>query len=78
MSAAILALSMGGCATAHSDRPVILTQCPPLVDYDKDDQQVLAAEIAKLPPDATIPEFLNDYSKLRDICRRIKKLTTKK
>lgn len=46
---------------------------PPIVAYSKADQLAVKSDLQKLPSDATIPKFLNDYSKLRDICRRIKK-----
>ena len=62
------ALAMG----KFPDIPVVLAQCPPLIDYDQatltKSAQELRALLAKDPRAAT-PVLMRDYRSLRDECR---------
>jgi len=40
--------------------------CPPVVDYSRQQQTRLADEVAMLPEDALIIDWLSDYAVLRD------------
>jgi hypothetical protein len=62
-----------------SGQPVIITKtmCPPLVPYAAALQKKAARELNTLGPDAALPKFMTDYSKLRDACRAIEKRNKK-
>ena len=52
-----------GCEKAGS-RPTY-SACPPVVDYSRAEQAQVAEEVAALPEDALIAEWLADYAVLR-------------
>lgn len=69
---------LSGCLTVPSElstNVTVKTVCPELVKYDRATQTKIAEELEQLHGDAILPEIMNDYAKLRDICR---KFTTKK
>ncbi len=43
--------------------------CPPVVEYSRAEQARVAEEVATLPESALIPEWLVDYTVLRDQVR---------
>jgi hypothetical protein len=55
---------LNACAMAGSDAPP--SACPPVVDYSRPKQARLADEVARLPEDALIIDWLSDYAVLRD------------
>ena len=58
---------LSGCARAGFDaRP---GACPPVVEYSRAEQARIADEVAALPEDAVITEWLADYTVLRDQAR---------
>jgi hypothetical protein len=61
MAATIL---LSACAMVGSETPP--SACPPVVDYSRPQQARLADEVAKLPEDALIIDWLSDYAVLRD------------
>ena len=73
LSAALIPLLLIGCVTAASDGQsvVVKIQCPVLVRYDKAIQAKIADELDDLPAGSPLRSLVNDYLKLRDICRRI-------
>lgn len=40
--------------------------CPPVVEYSRAEQVIVAQEVAALPEGAIIPEWLADYAVLRE------------
>jgi hypothetical protein len=74
LSAATIVLLLSGCVTEASDgRSVtIKIECPVLVQYDKALQSKIADELDELPAGSPLRQLVNDYLKLRDICRKIK------
>lgn len=79
LSSVLIVLLLTGCVTVASDDAVVVRiECPALVKYDKEIQARLADELDSLPPGSQLRQLINDYSKLRDMCRRIKKITAKK
>ena len=75
LSSVPIVLLLTGCVTVASDGgavAIVRIECPALVKYDKEIQTRLADEIDSLPPGSPLRQLINDYSKLRDICRRIK------
>ena len=75
LSAVIVTTLLSGCVTVHSElstNVTVKTVCPELVKYDRETQARIAEELMKLPEAAILPEIMNDYAKLRDICRKIK------
>jgi hypothetical protein len=71
---AAIALPLSGCVTeASSDGQsvVVKIECPVLVQYDKVIQAKIADELDSLPSGSPLRQLVNDYLKLRDICRRI-------
>ena len=55
------------CAGVSSDaRP---SACPPVVGYSQAEQARVAEEVAALPEEALIPDWLADYAVLRDQAR---------
>lgn len=72
LSIALMTPLLGACKTVPSE-PLIVTTCPPLAKYDKEMQKRTAQELKALPPGSSLPKYMNDYSKLRDACRKIKR-----
>jgi len=64
---AIATLLLSGCAGVGSDTSP--SGCPPVVVYSQAEQSRLAGEIAALPEDALILDWLADYAVLRDQAR---------
>ena len=74
LSSVLIALLLTGCVTVASDDAVVVRiECPALVKYDKEIQVRIADELDSLPPGSSLRQLINDYSKLRDICRKIRK-----
>ncbi len=48
-----------------SSEPVVGV-CPPIVEYNREEQALVATEIENLPEDAVIIDWLADYSLLRE------------
>jgi PBP1b-binding outer membrane lipoprotein LpoB len=74
LSVALIALVLTGCGTAASSPTSTLTvqtRCPPLVKYTKDFQAQAAKELETLPHGSATQALVNDYLRLRDICRKI-------
>lgn len=65
---AIAASLLGGCATAGSDRPPAAA-CPPVVGYDVDLQERVAAEVEALAQGSAVVDLLSDYAVMRDQAR---------
>ena len=65
---------LAGCSVPRSGiRTIVLNQCPPLVDYSKDQQKLAAEELKKIYTDSQIANMIVDYSKLREACRIVNK-----
>ena len=75
LSSVLIVLLLTGCVTVASDDDAVIVriECPALVKYDKAVQTRLADEIDSLPPGSPLRQLINDYSKLRDMCRKIAK-----
>lgn len=67
----MMASALAGCATASSDRPVVIATCPPLVSYTKQFQTEAADALDALPPRSPLAAMIDDYSRLRSACRII-------
>ena len=75
LSIALIAMLLSGCVTVASEQKVsIRTQCPALTKYNVAVLQKAAEELDTLPTNSSLAQLLNDYSKLRDICRQIEKI----
>ena len=61
---AIVTSSLSACAMISSE-PVVGV-CPPIVEYNREEQALVATEIENLPEDAVIIDWLADYSLLRE------------
>ena len=74
LSSALIVLLLTGCVTVASDdnAVVVRIECPALVKYDKEIQMRMADELVSLPQGSPLRLLINDYSKLRDMCRKIK------
>jgi hypothetical protein len=64
---AIATLLLPACVGVGSDTSP--SACPPVVVYSQTEQSRLAGEIAALPEDALIIDWLADYAVLRDQAR---------
>ena len=53
---------LGACARVGSEAQVA---CPPVVQYSKPEQEQVAEEVAALPENARIVDWLADYAVLR-------------
>ncbi len=54
------------------DVPVVMSRCPPLVNYSADKLAKAANElrdVLKRDPQAATPDIVRDYRILRDMCR---------
>ena len=66
-----MTICLSGCVTVHSEldtNVTVKTVCPELVRYERATQAKIADDLEQLPGNAILPEIINDYSKLRDIC----------
>ena len=63
----IATLFLSACAGVGSDTSP--SGCPPVVVYSQAEQSRLASEIAALPEDTLIIDWLADYAVLRDQAR---------
>lgn len=70
LSAVLLTTLLTGCRTEPSE-PVLRSHCPVLVKYDKEFMRLAAEALRNLPLDSPVNILMNDYLKLRDICRAI-------
>ena len=74
LSAVIVMALLSGCVTVHSElstNVTVKTVCPEIVKYDQATQRKIAEELTRLPEAALLPEIMNDYARLRDICRKV-------
>ena len=75
----VLLLPLSGCATVNAMKPtqkqisLVITKCPVLKQYSREELKKAAAEIAILPTEAQVTKMIGDYGKLRDACRVISK-----
>ena len=60
-------ICLTGCARVGSENSSSL--CPPLVEYSRAEQALVAEEVAALPEGALIVEWLADYAVLREQAR---------
>jgi len=58
---------LNGCAGVDSDGTV--KPCPPVVEYSRAEQAIVAEELAQLPESSLIIGWLADYAVLRDQVR---------
>lgn len=69
---ALVILTPSSCRHLGGDAPtVVLTRCPTLKNYSKQDLQRAAKELEGLKKGSEIYELLNDYGQLREACRTI-------
>jgi len=61
---AVATIFLTGCAGVGFEGPA--GACPPVVDYSRQQQARLADEVAMLPEDALIIDWLSDHAVLRD------------
>jgi hypothetical protein len=64
----LLCVSLTGCITAKQEQ-IIMSKCPVLKSYSRDQLIQAANELGTLPDQSQISAMLSDYSKLRDACR---------
>lgn len=73
----VLILSLlTGCATfkpSQKQVSLVLTKCPVLKQYSREELKVAAAEISAMPTNAQVTKLLADYSKIRQACRAIER-----
>lgn len=75
----IAAIALSGCATTREISPqvvqqnvsLVITKCPTLKQYTKEELKVAAQETIGLPSNSQVAKLLSDYSKLRDACRAV-------
>lgn len=48
---------------------VVVSQCPPLKEYTREQTSRAAAELSKLPQGNAVVPLVADYKSLRDACR---------
>lgn len=68
---AIVASSLGACATGGSEGPPV-TVCPPVVEYDQAFPERAADKLDLLPEGSAIEQMLRDYAVIREqgrVCR---------
>ncbi len=63
----IVASFLSACAALSSE--TVMGVCPPVVEYSQTEQAQAADEIAPLPQNAVIIDWLSDYSVMRDQAR---------
>lgn len=61
---AIVTSLLTACTTVNSE--VVVGVCPPVVEYNRVEQALVATEIESLPEDTVLIEWLADYSLLRE------------
>ena len=59
------AIWLSSCATGASD-PVLLAPCPPVVEYNREFQELATEELALLPEGSAIVEMLTVYAVMRE------------
>jgi len=64
---AAVTIFLTGCAGGSFE--IAPSACPPVVEYSRTEQARVAAELAALPEGALIPEWLADYTVLREQTR---------
>ena len=64
----IAASLLTGCATAGFESGGV-AMCPPVVEYSREFQSSVAAELATLPDGSAIVEMMADYAVMRDQAR---------
>lgn len=73
--AAVIVMStiMGGCAgmsgTQEKQVALVLSKCPVLKNYTKNQLKAAAQEVKNLPSESQVAIMVTDYGKLRDACR---------
>lgn len=65
---------LGGCAGGLSQSQqkqvaLVVSKCPVLKQYTKEQMKKAAMELKSLPSESQIAVLVTDYSKLRDACR---------
>ncbi len=65
----IVSLLLTGCGKTVY-RTQLEVYCPPIVNYSKEYNELLANELESLPLDSAIPMAITDYVKLRDKVRK--------
>lgn len=63
-----LCVVLAGCITPQQEK-IIMSKCPVLKSYSRDQLVKAASELNMLPDESQISLMLSDYSKLRDACR---------
>jgi hypothetical protein len=82
--AALMMLTLAGCATTDgrvlsltNGKPVtetlVLSKCPALKKYSKEQLEKAAIELQGMVPDSVIAKMVVDYGQLREACRAIQK-----
>lgn len=66
-------LVLGGCATGSATQQkqvaLVISKCPVLKNYTKEQMRKAASELKSLPSESQVAVLVTDYSKLRDACR---------
>ena len=67
-------LALGGCAggmsqTQQKQVALVISKCPVLKNYSKEQMKKAASELKNLPSESQVAVLVTDYSKLRDACR---------
>lgn len=68
----LLASLIGGCASVGAlpkERIVVITKCPPIKYYSKEQLEKAALELVTLKDNSHIQGLVADYLKYRDACR---------
>lgn len=77
----ILSLALAACGTTSGSytlsngqvvtQTMVISKCPVVKEYTKDQLAKAADELGGLPPDSVIAEMITDYGKSRAACRAI-------
>jgi uncharacterized protein YceK len=59
---------LSGCATVGSE-PLVVSACPPVVEYSAEFQARASEELALLPEGSAVVEMLGDYVVMREQAR---------
>lgn len=59
-------------------RQVVISRCPPLVNYTPEQQRITAQELRSIYSDSQIAQMITDYAKLREACRVVTKRVNKR
>jgi hypothetical protein len=70
----IATMTLGGCAgglsqTQQKQVALVISKCPVLKNYSKEQMKKAASELKSLPSESQVAVLVTDYSKLRDACR---------